>query len=68
MDSLGSNRASLMQQLPEVIRATEHCSRTRMPGKVLYLARFDTGNSYRMVQGLIGENKIKRRARRWVII
>ncbi len=33
MDSLGSNRASLMQQLPEVIRATEQLARERDAGQ-----------------------------------
>ncbi|MEO8001594.1 MAG: DNA polymerase III subunit alpha, partial [Arenimonas sp.] len=32
MDSLGSNRASLMQQLPEVVRATEQLARERDAG------------------------------------
>jgi len=33
MDSLGNNRASLMQQLPEVIRATEQLARERDAGQ-----------------------------------
>ncbi len=33
MDSLGSNRASLMQQLPEVVRATEQLARERDAGQ-----------------------------------
>jgi DNA polymerase III subunit alpha len=33
MDSLGSNRASLMQQLPEVVRATEQLAREREAGQ-----------------------------------
>src|SRR5690606_14790935 len=55
MDALGPNRASLMQQLPEVLRATEQMAREKEAGQVSLFGDAGLGGAEALPQVVLTE-------------